>query len=283
MSRIVALAVTSLCYLVCHLAGCVPQKQHDQILLRNRELAELLVEKEVMLAGLEARLDALQARAADIERSVAESKEHAAALARERDAVRGAFEKLVVVYKALSGAEPLVSGVGISNEEAVMIRAVADKHPGLLDFDLVTGRLRFNADLTFEFGSVTVKPEAKEALQELGAILTSAAGESLGIIIIGHTDNEPTARPETLTLLKILGKRPDNWGLSEAQAEAMAEILKKVKVATGRIEIKGFGPSQPIASNQSTAGKAQNRRVEIFLFRRGTSSTGPRFAPLGKE
>ena len=68
--------------------------------------------------------------------------------------------------------------------------------------------------------------DAKAALTKLGAILASDAARSLRISVVGHTDNDPVKKPGTIARLKELNKAPNNQGLSEARAVAVADVLK---------------------------------------------------------
>ena len=146
------------------------------------------------------------------------------------------------------------------------LRALARRYPNLLALDEASGRLRFAADLLFDSGSATVKPDARAALGTLGGILTSDAAKELRVDIVGHTDSVPVKKSATVALLKGLGKPANNQGLSEARAEAVADILKAARVDAARITTKGMGESQPIADNRTAAGKAQNRRVEVYVW-----------------
>lgn len=70
--------------------------------------------------------------------------------------------------------------------------------------------------------------------------------------VLGHTDNTGTAAY--------------NQGLSERRAGAVADVLSEGGVAYGRIQTIGRGEDQPVASNLTEAGRAQNRRVEIVIL-----------------
>ncbi|MBM4017069.1 MAG: hypothetical protein FJ288_01870 [Planctomycetes bacterium] len=245
--------------------GCVDEKKYNALLMMNRGQEKTIQEKDAQLAGLNERVAAMTARSGDVNRLLAEKDDLIAALRQERDATRRAFDELTKAYGDLAKRAPVVSGVGIPEKVAIEIQALAEQYPDVFDFDAATGRLRFKADLTFDSGSETVKPDAQAALTKLGAILTGDAAKMLRISIFGHTDNDPVKKPPTIARLKELGKAATNQGLSEARAEAVAAVLKAAGVAAGRITTRGVGESQPIAPNTTPDGKARNRRVEIFL------------------
>ena len=145
------------------------------------------------------------------------------------------------------------------------IEDLGQKYPGLFTFDKEKGLFRFNADITFDSGSNVVKAEPRAALEKLAQILNGDQVRDRRLTILGYTDSDPVKKAGTIARLRALGKPADNMGLSEARAEAVAEILTTGGIAAGRIATQGNGPADPIADNRSGAGKAKNRRVEIYL------------------
>jgi len=69
----------------------------------------------------------------------------------------------------------------------------------------------------------------------------------------------------TIAHLRKLGKPATNMGLSEARAEAVAAVLRAGGVDASRMSTSGRGAADPVASNGTAAGKAKNRRVEIYV------------------
>ena len=145
------------------------------------------------------------------------------------------------------------------------IEDLSDRYPGLFKLDKDKGLLVFNADVTFDSGSAVVKPEAKAAIEKLAQILGEDEIKDRRMTIIGHTDTDRVVKPATIETLKKLGKSADNMGLSEARAESVAAVLRAGGVDMARITTSGKGSVEPIADNRTPAGKAKNRRVEIFL------------------
>lgn len=159
-------------------------------------------------------------------------------------------------------------------ETAKAIQDLADQYPGLFTFDPNTGMFRFNSDITFDSGSAVVKAQAREALTKLAQILINDKVKDRRMTIIGHTDGDRVAKAATIANLKALNKSPDNMGLSEARAEAVASVLQSGGVDAARMATAGRGQSQPIADNKTPAGKARNRRVEIFLTPMSPAGSG---------
>lgn len=108
----------------------------------------------------------------------------------------------------------------------------------------------FESGLLFDFNSAAVKPTAAANLRSLANSLKEYPNTE--VVIIGHTDSQ--------------GDYDYNQGLSERRARAAADYLVAQGVAPSRIKASGRGETEPIASNDTDAGRAQNRRVEIAIF-----------------
>ena len=101
----------------------------------------------------------------------------------------------------------------------------------------------------FGFDSAAVSGPAQSDLYALARNLQQYPNST--VQIVGHTDST--------------GAAAYNVGLSERRARAVARILTAGGVSGNRIAAVGMGASQPIASNDTEAGRAQNRRVEIVI------------------
>jgi OmpA-OmpF porin, OOP family len=103
--------------------------------------------------------------------------------------------------------------------------------------------------IEFETGSANIRPYSYKLLDEIFQSAVVAEGLKLGVY--GHTDNN--------------GSDAINIPLSEKRANAVKTYLLKKGLKEVRVEAKGLGSSQPIADNNSEAGRSKNRRVEIVL------------------
>jgi outer membrane protein OmpA-like peptidoglycan-associated protein len=111
-------------------------------------------------------------------------------------------------------------------------------------------QVTFESGLLFDFDSDVIKPTAASNLQELARSLNKF-GES-NILIVGHTDSQ--------------GDDAYNMGLSQRRANSASAYLQSQGVPASRISTAGRGESEPVASNDTEAGKAQNRRVEVAIY-----------------
>jgi outer membrane protein OmpA-like peptidoglycan-associated protein len=103
--------------------------------------------------------------------------------------------------------------------------------------------------IEFETGSSNIRPSSYQLLDDIFESAVVAEGLKLGIY--GHTDNK--------------GSDAVNRPLSEKRAAAVKAYLLKKGLKEDQIESSGFGASQPIADNNTEAGRTKNRRVEIVL------------------
>lgn len=113
--------------------------------------------------------------------------------------------------------------------------------------------LRIPSELLFETGSAEVKFEAGRLFLERVAMEAESYRETFTLRVVGNTDNVPF----------IAGG--DNWDLSNRRALSVAEILLSRGVPSEIVQVGGDGEFNPIATNETPEGRAQNRRVDIHF------------------
>ena len=104
-------------------------------------------------------------------------------------------------------------------------------------------------EILFATDSAAVRPDLRRDLRAMAANLNENPGSR--IQVIGHTDST--------------GAASYNQSLSERRAGSVANVLRDAGVSGNRITAVGRGEDQPVASNLTTEGRAQNRRVEIII------------------
>ncbi|HWW20825.1 MAG TPA: OmpA family protein [Steroidobacteraceae bacterium] len=109
--------------------------------------------------------------------------------------------------------------------------------------------LTLGSNLLFDTGSDVLKPGADDSLNRVAQFLQQH--HSIEVRIEGHTDSQ--------------GSDSYNDGLSERRAGAVAHALESRGVDSGRVQAVGRGKALPIATNETAAGRQQNRRVEIIF------------------
>lgn len=109
--------------------------------------------------------------------------------------------------------------------------------------------LNMPSEVTFDVDSSAVKPQFRNTLNDVAATLVQY--ESTYIDVYGHTDST--------------GSDAYNQTLSERRAQSVSSYLSSRGVQSARLATRGYGESQPVASNTTDDGRAQNRRVEIRI------------------
>ncbi len=107
-------------------------------------------------------------------------------------------------------------------------------------------------DGMFASGSATVSADKLPVIDRIGKALAQTTGK---VVVSGHTDNQPIRST----------RFPSNWNLSQERAQSVRQRLTLV-VPAQRIQAEGRADQEPIASNDTPAGRSQNRRIEITLF-----------------
>jgi outer membrane protein OmpA-like peptidoglycan-associated protein len=114
---------------------------------------------------------------------------------------------------------------------------------------LITEGKFVTSGILFDVNSDKIKDQSYGVLKDIANVLTENA--SINVKIIGHTDSD--------------GNAGNNLSLSKRRAEAVkANLVKNFGIDASRIQTDGKGSSEPVASNTTTEGKANNRRVEFL-------------------
>ena len=107
-------------------------------------------------------------------------------------------------------------------------------------------------DVLFEFNKADLRGDAQRTVKDIADVLQGIDGRDL--YIEGHTD--------------AVGTIPYNQRLSEERARSVAHALVESGVERHTIYTRGYGESDPIASNKTAAGRQRNRRVEVVIANR---------------
>jgi outer membrane protein OmpA-like peptidoglycan-associated protein len=152
-----------------------------------------------------------------------------------------------------------IIGAAVGGTAGALIGRHMDKQAEELKRDLKGAKIErvgegilitFDSGLLFGFDSYALQSETKSNLSNLAATLKKY--EDTDILIEGHTDNT--------------GDDSYNQKLSEKRADEVKSYLTSQDVKVSRIKTEGYGEKQPIASNDTEAGKKSNRRVEVAIY-----------------
>jgi outer membrane protein OmpA-like peptidoglycan-associated protein len=171
----------------------------------------------------------------------------------------GAVAGAVIGSQIGSTARGAIVGAAVGGVAGAVIGQRMDRQAAELAGDLEGARVErvgegivvtFDSGLLFAFDSDRIEGAARQNLTNLARSLNQHADSE--VLIVGHTDN--------------VGSAAYNQGLSERRAASARAFLVNQGVPAHRIRTEGRGLSEPIASNATDAGRAQNRRVEVVIF-----------------
>lgn len=174
-------------------------------------------------------------------------------------AVGGAVAGGVIGKVAGSTAKGAIIGAVVGGVAGTLIGARMDKQADELKQNIKGAtvervgegiQVTFASGLLYDFDSDVVRQEAQANLRELAASLSKYADSDL--LILGHTDQ--------------LGSSMYNQALSERRAGSAATYLSSQGVSGLRMSTRGLGESEPVATNETEAGRQANRRVEVSIF-----------------
>lgn len=220
-----------------------------------REIAVKRIDADSRAAELQASSDAQvrsQEQAADATR-MKEKAQSDAAMAQANEATARANESTAQADANQSRliAQQAQDNEHTANSEKSAMRAQlsAQLNKILETRDSARGLIVSMSDVLFDTGKYSLMPGAREKLAKVAGILIAYPG--LNIEVGGYTDN--------------VGGDEMNQKLSENRAGSVRDYLVEEGVATDTVTSKGFGNTLPVASNDSSAGRQANRRVELVV------------------
>lgn len=166
---------------------------------------------------------------------------------------------------------PAVSGSPLPTVIDEALQALTQKLGERVWYDRGRGALSFANDRLFEAGSDVVRAERETGLLEVAGILNKPELAEFEAIVVGHTDATPITKPETVA------KHPTNWHLSVHRAIAVKDVLVKAGVPADRVGVMGYADQRPVSGDP-----ARNRRVEIFIVRKGGIQPFEAVSPAGR-
>ena len=187
-------------------------------------------------AETEQRLEAERRARAEAERTAAQAQAEAA---RER------------ALKDQAAAEQSRQAAARAEQEKAELRAKLVQQLNLIleTRESARGLIVNISDVLFDTGQYTLKPAAREKLAKVSGIVLAHPG--LRLEVEGHTDS--------------VGSDELNQQLSEKRAATVRDYLVQQGIGINAVSARGFGKTIPVASNDTAAGRQQNRRVEMIV------------------
>ena len=243
------------------------QKQYDEAIAERDKLEADYNATKSSLDNLKASYDALeQNSSSEIAKNSQKNRELLAQLEAKEQALAAENERLNNLKKELEARSNRVAELEnvIAAKDAKMNRLKDAISKALTNFEgkgltveQRDGKVYVSMEnkLLFESGSWAVGAEGRKAVNQLGNVL--ADNPDIAILIEGHTDNVPYAGN---------GQLSGNWDLSTKRATAIVNILREnSSINPENLTAAGRGEYAPVASNDTSEGKAKNRRIEVIL------------------
>ncbi len=156
-------------------------------------------------------------------------------------------------------AAGLLIGAAVGGVAGAFIGRYMDKQAEEIERDIAGAKVErigegikitFDSGILFDVDRADLKYDSKTELAQLSTILNKY--EDTNIMLAGHTDST--------------GAAEYNYRLSERRAGSVADYLVTQNVNSARLDIRGFGKDEPVADNDTAAGRALNRRVEVAIW-----------------
>lgn len=236
-------------------AGCVTTSSHEQALAdRDRRHQE-------ELAQAKAQDEADKARAAELEKKLAEETQREAELRKLLEGTTADKEKLDKLLQATSGQlDELGRQKAAADARAATYKALTDRLRSMIDAGKLSVKIRkgrmlisLPTDVLFDSGSAVLKKAGQEAVAQVAQAL--AGLEDRQFLVAGHTDDKPIHT----------SRFPSNWELSTERAVVVTRFLVGKGLKPQSLGAVGYGEFDPLVENDSDEHRAQNRRIEIQL------------------
>jgi chemotaxis protein MotB len=252
-SRITLLAsIVALAYAA---VGCGPSDTERRAVAHAAELETQLHDCQTHGAELEAHITQLQGDNAAMAARLTSLGQDVASLTTERSTLSSSLADTQRALDELRAREAAASArLAAFRSMLERFRAMIDS--GQLHVRVVRNRMvvELPANVLFDAGDDQLKPEGQTIIQNIGAILVTIEGRQFQIA--GHTDSTP-----------IHSRRwSSNWELSTARAVSVARFLIDHGMPADRLSAAGYADTQPVDTNDTDAGRANNRRIEIVLL-----------------
>ena len=236
--------------------GCVTKGTYDEVagerdrlVIVRRDLEHRVEQLEAANQSLTAERLVLIDESEDLRISSERNQREVTRLARVKSQLAENLEKREALLAA-------------SNAEIEKMRSSYDGLISDLEDEVATGqiqierlrsglRLNLSEEILFPSGSASLNASGQAVLRKVGRRLLELPHS---IAVEGHTDNVPVAR-----------RYPSNWELAAARASSVVRLLADLGVEPDRLKVVSRGEFMPVASNDTTEGRAKNRRIEIQL------------------
>jgi chemotaxis protein MotB len=264
MRKLILLSISAMFLL----GSCVSKKEYASLEAKQKETQDLLNTATVKLnsclsdkASAEARANALEDRIADLKSS-------------NENLIQSNKDLTMLTSKGASNVEKTLESLkekdlkitrlqdAVTKKDSVMLALVTSlkKEVGINDPDIEVNVekgvvfISIADKLLFKSGSYVVNERAKEVLGKVAKVVNDKP--NFECMVESHTDNVPYRKEPLL----------DNWDLSVKRATSVVRVLEDLGVNSGKLIAAGRSQYVPIDTNDTSEGKAANRRTRIVIL-----------------
>lgn len=244
--------------------GCVAMDKYNALKLERDQYLERLSQAESEARTEREKAKLLQDQLNALMSGGTEQQKLVQSLMQENADLKAKLEEINRKYDEALRRQPTVV---LPTELSNALAKLAEQNPTIMEYDAARGVVKFKGDVTFASGSSELTPKAREVITQFSQIINSGVAGKYELLVAGHTDNVVVSNPKTLA-----AGHKDNWFLSAHRAISVAAEMRKDAVAASRLGVAGYADQRPVASNGTSEGKAQNRRVEVLILPGGANS-----------
>lgn len=249
--------------------GCVSNKKYQELQVNNSKLQQSNEELNKLLKDSESDVSGQKIRVKSLEEQIAEQRSNLISLQAALDKCLSSsnqgsvnISKLVdEINSSNKYIQQLVNAKNKSDSLNVVLtnnltRSLSREEMSDVDVKVLKGvvYISLSDNMLYKSGSYEISDKANTTLSKIAKIITDYNGYD--VLIEGNTDNVPIAQPNIR----------NNWDLSALRASSVVMALQNTyNIDPKRLTAGGRGEFNPLASNDTPSGKAQNRRTQIII------------------
>ena len=257
-AKLIALALMAVAANGCALCG--GRCSQEELTASQLRSQELFAENEQLLSAQQQ----LGQTIADLEQDRQGLSQHAAQVENQLATANTRIDNLLAERSTLK--DRYAQALTDTTSDSFMTIGDSPALPGF-EFDPVTGLSKFPNDILFDLGRAELRADALPTLKEFADEVNSLAAQGLRILVVGHTDDQRIARPDTAR------RHPTNWHLSTDRADQVIVELESLGVAPERLSAMGYSRFQPLEASTEESARQRNRRVELYVVPESANAT----------
>ncbi len=248
-------AITALTLSLAFASGCVTSGTHDAVLADLEKTRTELADEQAKAKDLDDKLALTTGQNEILATKISSMGQNVEQLLGEKDKLSQEHAALAKEYEELKRMR------AVAEARNAEYRSLLEKLRHMIDAGTLTvvprgGRLivQMSSDVLFPPGAARIKNEAKESIRELAMTIREFRDRKFQVM--GHSDSTPI-RTERF---------PSNWELSSQRAIEVVRLMVEAGVPPEMISAAGNAEFDPVESNDTKEGKANNRRVEVVFL-----------------